>query len=263
LRVAVYDLLDHGCSCVVQGRRENTRCNQHGSEQPAKGMILIPYPWRVDRMNHTGMSQQDHSLYQRIAAGETEAIEQLVHNYSAWIQVMICRMLKQSGSVRTIDMRDVEELASDVLYTVYHEIRKFDPARAQFSTWIAMKTLYLVRDFLRKQRRERQHLARVSEDVTIAHREQLTAQAANGFRAYEEQSLLQQFTAVVVQLPESSQEILTLYVQEGKSYLEIAEITGKPKGTVKSTLHRIQKQLKTAVVESDGAADDDTSESTP
>lgn len=47
-------------------------------------------------------------------------------------------------------------------------------------------------------------------------------------------------------LPEDKRELFGLYALKGVSYEDMAEIVGVPSGTVKSRLHRIKKELKTA-----------------
>ncbi len=179
-------------------------------------------------------------LHQRIAAGEQEAIQRLVHLYSAWIQVVIRRIL--AGSIRKIDGRDVEELTADVFYKVCRDIEKFDPSRSKLKTWITMKTKSIARDFLRKQRREQ-------EKIALEYREEVTIQATAHFLdGYEEMLLLQRFVKAVILLPESQRIFYELY-DEGNTLLEIAKLTGKPEGTVKSTLYRTLKYLRTVIAD--------------
>ncbi len=47
-------------------------------------------------------------------------------------------------------------------------------------------------------------------------------------------------------LPDDKRELFGLYALKGVSYEDMAEIVGVPSGTVKSRLHRIKKELKTA-----------------
>lgn len=47
-------------------------------------------------------------------------------------------------------------------------------------------------------------------------------------------------------LPDEKRELFGLYALKGVSYEDMAEIVGVPSGTVKSRLHRIKQELKTA-----------------
>lgn len=63
----------------------------------------------------------------------------------------------------------------------------------------------------------------------------------------ETEDLLQKTLAVLNQLPEEQRSVMMLFVVEGCSYKEIAEILKTPTGTVMSRLCRARVQLQTLI----------------
>ena len=49
-------------------------------------------------------------------------------------------------------------------------------------------------------------------------------------------------------LPEAQRQVMVLFYLEGKSYIETAELSGLPMGTVKTYLHRARKEMALALL---------------
>ena len=61
----------------------------------------------------------------------------------------------------------------------------------------------------------------------------------------EDTESLHELEALVARLPEQYREAVNLYYFEGFSYREIAELLNQPMGTIKSSLHRGLRVLRT------------------
>lgn len=141
--------------------------------------------------------------------------------------------LIKSGSSDTL----AEEVAQDVMATVWQKAGLFDPARASVATWIFTIARNRKIDILRKQRRpEPEDLpwgpsAEPDQEDTIA---------------------LQQDTvrlrAAIAELPEKQRDLVKQAYFGELSHSEIATETGLPLGTIKSrirlALERLRHELK-------------------
>lgn len=141
--------------------------------------------------------------------------------------------LMKSGSSDTL----AEEVAQDVMATVWQKAGLFDPARASVATWIFTIARNRKIDILRKQRRpEPEDLpwgpsAEPDQEDTIA---------------------LQQDTvrlrAAIAELPEKQRDLVKQAYFGELSHSEIATGTGLPLGTIKSrirlALERLRHELK-------------------
>ena len=141
--------------------------------------------------------------------------------------------LMKSGSSDTL----AEEVAQDVMATVWQKAGLFDPARASVATWIFTIARNRKIDILRKQRRpEPEDLpwgpsAEPDQEDTIA---------------------LQQDTvrlrAAIAELPEKQRDLVKQAYFGELSHSEIATETGLPLGTIKSrirlALERLRHELK-------------------
>ena len=140
--------------------------------------------------------------------------------------------LMKSGSSGTL----AEEVAQDVMATVWQKAGLFDPARASVATWIFTIARNRKIDILRKQRPEPEDLpwgpsAEPDQEDTIA---------------------LQQDTvrlrAAIAELPEKQRDLVKQAYFGELSHSEIATETGLPLGTIKSrirlALERLRHELK-------------------
>ncbi len=70
----------------------------------------------------------ESDIIQRVLAGDTESFRLLVERYEKPVVRMICNT--------TGDARHSEDLAQDVFLAAFSNLKRFDPARSRFSTWL-------------------------------------------------------------------------------------------------------------------------------
>ena len=130
-----------------------------------------------------------------------------------------------------------EEVAQDVMATLWRKAHLFDPSKASVSTWIFTIARNRRIDVLRKQRRPE------PEDLTW------------GPEAEPDQSdilALQQdsakLTEAMATLPDKQRDLIVRAYYGELTHSEIAEATGLPLGTIKSrirlALNRLRHQMK-------------------
>ena len=136
------------------------------------------------------------------------------------------------------DPASAEDLAQDVMLTVWHRAGQFDRRKAAVSTWIFTIARNRRIDTLRRIRRpefdpEDPALVREPETAPDAHVEA----SQRNKRLHE----------AVATLPKEQESLLRLVYFEDKSHSVIAEELGLPLGTVKSRLRLAMAKLRAAL----------------
>ena len=136
---------------------------------------------------------------------------------------------------------DVEDVIQEVFIKVFKNVRKFR-GDAKLSTWLYRIAVNVCKDTLVKRKRNNEFLTdfRESEDK-VAFEPPATT---NVFREVMDEISFEELMSVVERLAEDDRLLIKLRDIDDLSYEEIADILGKPFGTVKSRLHYARKRLK-------------------
>ncbi len=137
--------------------------------------------------------------------------------------------LMKSGS----DAALAEELAQDVMVTVWHKSAQFDPTRASLSTWIFTIARNRRIDYFRRARRPE------PEDLDWGASEE--PDAADIYQTAEETRRL---SAALSTLPEPQRALIERAYYGDLSHSEIAAQTGLPLGTIKSRIRLALERLR-------------------
>ncbi|MFN2419779.1 MAG: sigma-70 family RNA polymerase sigma factor [Gemmatimonadota bacterium] len=178
----------------------------------------------------------DNELVARYLAGESRRFQELVERY----QDRMVNFIQ-----RSIGDRDrAQDLAQEVFIRVYRHLKRFDPEK-KFSTWIYTIASNLAKNELRNRSRNPLVLFQTltsswEDDHRPLQFEDSSMRPDDLYRKRRLQELVEQAAA---ELPEHHREVFVLREIEGKSYEEIAEITGTQLGTVKSRLNRARNRF--------------------
>jgi RNA polymerase sigma-70 factor (ECF subfamily) len=174
---------------------------------------------------------EDTELVNACLSGDGRAFEELVARY----QVRLLNFV-----YRTIGDRDrAEDLVQEVFIRVYRHLGRFDQGK-KFSTWIYTIASNLAKNELRNRSRSPLVLFQAisskfeDEDRPL----QFEDEGSRPDDLFRKRHLREMVEGAVQQLPAHHREVFVLRELEGKSYEEIAEITGVNLGTVKSRLNR-------------------------
>jgi RNA polymerase sigma-70 factor, ECF subfamily len=184
----------------------------------------------AETLNAGAPGPSDADLIRAIAADDRGAFAVLFDRYAVRIKAF---MLRAGASEQ-----DADEIAQDVMVSVWRRAASFDPARAAASTWIFAIARNRRIDMIRQARRP----APDPEDplfqpdpepdglvtVSLAEREALVREG-------------------LATLPAEQREALRLAFYDGMSHGEIAERTGLPLGTVKSRIRLAFRHLRGAL----------------
>ena len=178
----------------------------------------------------------DSSLVASFLAGEKRAFTELVSRYHVRLLNFI---------YRTIGDRDrAEDLVQETFIRVYRHLHRFDQTK-KFSTWLYTIAGNLAKNELRNRSRNPLVLFQAIKGTWDADNRPLEWED-NTYRPddlYRKRHLKETTDRAVAELPDHHRIVFVLRELEGKTYEEIADITGVNLGTVKSRLNRARNNF--------------------
>ena len=176
---------------------------------------------------------RDSKLVRGLKHGEPEAYRELYNEY-------VQKVGRIAKSYLGVD--DVEDVIQEVFMKVYKSIKKFRGDSA-LSTWIYRITVNVCKDMLSKKRKKREILT----SFGLEDDEKTLPEPVEEVQPTDE--LLREVSAeeihhAIESLSEEDRLLITLREIEEMSYLDIANVVGKPVGTIKSRLHYARERLK-------------------
>ena len=178
----------------------------------------------------------DSEVVQAFLEGEARAFDILVARYDARLLNFVYRTLG--------DRERARDLVQETFVRVYRHLHRFDQTK-KFSTWAYTIASNLAKNELRNRSRNPLVLFQtIRRNWDADHRplewEDPCYKPDDLFRKRHLRALVK---GAVEELPEHHRMVFVLRELEGKTYEEIAEITGCNLGTVKSRLNRARNNF--------------------
>lgn len=173
----------------------------------------------------------DGQVVERHLEGDPRAFGALVDRYQSRLLGFIVRS--------TGDRERAEDLVQEVFIRVFRHLHRFDQCR-KFSTWIYTIASNLAKNELRNRSRSPLALfpnSRANGDGDYRPVE-FEDRSTRPDDLYHKRYLKDAVQRSVTQMAPHHRDVFVLRELEGKSYSEIADITGCNLGTVKSRLNR-------------------------
>ncbi len=192
---------------------------------------------RTSQSDRTPLAElSDESLVTAHLDGRQGAFQELFSRYRDRLVYFITR--------KTGDSDRAQDLVQEAFIRVTRHLHRFDTSK-KFSTWVYTIASNLAKNELRNRSRSPLVLfQKLTSNWDDDHRplqfEDLTMQPDD---LYQKRFLRRLVEDTVEELPEHHRLVFRLRELEGKSYEEIAEITGVNLGTVKSRLHRARNSF--------------------
>jgi RNA polymerase sigma-70 factor (ECF subfamily) len=131
-----------------------------------------------------------------------------------------------------------EDLLMDVVLKAYENFAKFDPRKASFKTWIfTLAHNHLVNFWRDNQKKTTTSLEDMEEEGITAAITDFKNNAENDIESEKIQKILSL-------MKDSEREMITLRYLEDLDYKEIAKITNKKEGAVRTCLSRAMENFK-------------------
>ena len=178
----------------------------------------------------------DSDVVQAFLDGDERAFGELVRRYDGRLVNFVYRTVG--------DRERAEDLVQETFVRVYRHLHRFDQSK-KFSTWIYTIAGNLAKNELRNRSRNPLVLFQtIRKNWDADHRplewEDSSYKPDDLYRKRHLRALVEQ---VVRELPEHHRIVFVLRELEGKTYEEIADITGCNLGTVKSRLNRARNNF--------------------
>jgi len=167
-----------------------------------------------------------------VACGDRSAFVALFKYYAPRVKTYMRRL----GASPDL----AEELAQEVMLTVWHKAGSYDPAKAAVNTWIFTLARNLRIDALRRARRA-ELLVR---DPAIAPEPVATPDVG-----IDDAETEVRMHVALNELPREQAMVIGLAFYEGKSHGQIADELAIPLGTVKSRLRLAYHRIRNALAE--------------
>ncbi len=179
------------------------------------------------------MAATDVELVRGALTGSEQAFRDIVVRYQRPVFGLIARVVQNPGRA--------EELAQDTFVKAFRALHTYDVQR-KFSAWLLTIAHHVAIDEVRKGSLATVSLDELSEPdgppVEFADRK-----SASPAALAERSELRGALKAAIGRLRPEYREIVNLRYEQELEYDEIADITGMPLGTVKSSLFRARKEL--------------------
>jgi RNA polymerase sigma-70 factor (ECF subfamily) len=166
-------------------------------------------------------------LVLRCQAGDEEAFARLMRSFEA----------RTLGYLRGLVGDEAADVQQEVWLSIYRHLHVLaDPGA--FRTWLFRTTRHRAIDFLRKRKRERELIDDTPiEDVVVTGDE---TGEDDTRQLFDEEA----FVAALLAMPPPQREVMLLRYRDGLSYQEIAQVVGRPIGTVRTRLHHAKRRLQ-------------------
>ena len=200
--------------------------------------VFARAPKAADPASVRGALKQldDSGVVAAFLDGEKRAFGELVERYQTRLLNFVYRT--------TGDRERAEDLVQETFIRVYRHLHRFDQSK-KFSTWVYTIVSNLAKNELRNRSRNPLVLFQTIKknwdaDARPLEWEDNTYRPDDLFRKRHLKSMVEN---TVDQLPEHHRTVFILREMEGKTYEEIADITGANLGTVKSRLNRARNNF--------------------
>lgn len=162
--------------------------------------------------------------------------EQLAHLYDDHVDAVYAYLARRLGREVAAD------LVGDVFEAAVAHADRYDPDRGSQRAWLFGIATNLLRRHWRTEERRLRAWHRAEARVAVAFDPLIDV--AGQLDADDDAAAVMR---AIADLPDEDRDLLFLVAWEGVPHAVCAEILDVPAGTVRSRLHRIRRQLRTAI----------------
>lgn len=155
------------------------------------------------------------------ACAEPKIFEELYRRYSTSVYRFV--------RYRTNSNEDAEDITADIFLKAMAKIEQYDVKYA-FSTWLFTIARNTIIDFWRTKK----------VTLDLEHIEELIDQSAHKTERIDARLAVEK---IMSQVSENDHTLIVLRFEEGLSYAEIAEITGRSETSLRTAFSRLKKAL--------------------
>jgi RNA polymerase sigma factor (sigma-70 family) len=175
---------------------------------------------------------------------DEDLIKEYLEGKDALLKILIDRYapLLYNFSARFVGQAHAPDIVQEVFIKAWRNMKRFDPSKARFKTWIFTITRNTITDYLRKKK------SIVFSDLTTEDEDSfgdtVIDDAPLPDKTLEKLQDKELLDSLISRLPTDYQTVLLLYYQEDMTFAEIGQMLSKPLNTVKSHHRRALEQLR-------------------
>jgi RNA polymerase sigma-70 factor (ECF subfamily) len=189
-------------------------------------------------MTDSAQPLDDQLLAERLRSGDREALGMLYDRYAS---------VAMAVAVRVVSDRELaEDLVHDAYVAVWQKIDRFDPSRGSLRSWLLT--------IVRNRAIDRLRGTRPSIEVGEADEQSLLRTDANPtWEATVQRRSATELLRALAQLPDEQRQAVELAYFGGRTYREVAVLTGVPQGTANGRLRLALAKLRDSLILTDAA----------
>ena len=189
-------------------------------------------------MTDSAQPLDDRLLAERLRSGDREALGELYDRYAS---------VAMAVAVRVVSDRELaEDLVHDAYVAVWQKIDRFDPSRGSLRSWLLT--------IVRNRAIDRLRGTRPSMDVVKADEQSLLRTGPNPtWEAAAQRRSALELRRAMESLPDEQRQAVELAYFGGRTYREIAQLTGVPQGTANGRLRLALAKLRDSLSLTDAA----------
>jgi RNA polymerase sigma-70 factor (ECF subfamily) len=180
----------------------------------------------------------DGVLAQRIRSGDRDALGEVYDRHAPAAMAVALRIVA--------DREGAEDLVHDAFVAIWQKIDRFDPARGSLRSWIVTIVRNRAIDRLRGSRQSIE-IGEADERFLLRSGPNPTWEGAIGHLGAS------QLRAALAELPTEQRQAIELAYFGGRTYREIATLTGVPLGTANGRLRLALARLRELLSQTDAA----------
>jgi RNA polymerase sigma factor (sigma-70 family) len=189
-------------------------------------------------MTDSAQPLDDQLLAERLRSGDREALGVLYDRYASVAMAVAVRVVSDRGLA--------EDVVHDAYVAVWQKIDRFDPERGSLRSWLLT--------IVRNRAIDRLRGTRPSMEVGQADEQSLLRTGANPtWDAAVRRRSADELRRALAELPEEQREAVELAYFGGRTYREIAVLTGVPQGTANGRLRLALARLRDSLSLTDAA----------
>jgi RNA polymerase sigma-70 factor (ECF subfamily) len=180
----------------------------------------------------------DRLLAERLRSGDREALGLLYDRYASVAMAVAVRVVS--------DREQAEDLVHDAYMAVWQKIDRFDPSRGTLRSWLLT--------IVRNRAIDRLRGTRPSMEVGEADEQSLLRTGPNPtWEAAVSRRSAAELRRALQTLPDEQRQAVELAYFGGRTYREIAQLTGVPQGTANGRLRLALAKLRDSLSLTDAA----------
>jgi RNA polymerase sigma factor (sigma-70 family) len=189
-------------------------------------------------MTDSAQPPDDQLLAERLRSGDREALGVLYDRYASVAMAVAVRVVS--------DRQLAEDLVHDAYVAVWQKIDRFDASRGSLRSWLLT--------IVRNRAIDRLRVTRPSIEVGEADEQSLLRTGANPtWEAMVQRRSAAELRQALAQLPDEQRQAVELAYFGGRTYREIAVLTGVAQGTANGRMRLALAKLRDSLSLTDAA----------